>query len=564
MYTSIKINNYKCFVADNEPQGFDLIKPINVIIGKNNSGKSKLLEVLGEIVTKKPEELPFNGIFQKQLEKDELLKTFRSDAYSQELNLHAGKSASEWDIIGRYLVGKVVYYTLQNNQIRATHISRDILQLSNNPYIINYIQDGIGKTPFLNPFREYHFLHLQAERDIGKEAIAYHTDISKTSINDNATGVCSLISRMLNDENGNNEHWQEYIEKDFLHLINNIVAPEIKFTRIYTKTNPSNLHEIYLEEENKGGIKLSDCGSGLKTIIATLTLLHIVPHLTGNYKNVFALEELENNLHPSMERKLLKHIWHYSDRYHDAIIFLTTHSNVALDMFGKDYRSQIIRVCNDGHKSTVETVISDNDKQILLDDLGVKASDLLQANCLIWVEGPSDRIYIKKWIDLFSDGKLEEGLQYQFICYGGALLAHYTANNQKDLISLLKINRNSYVIMDSDKSSEDAKLKNRVAKISKELPKSHWITKGKEIENYVPIEVLQDYFGKDVDIQENSSVAECYKENKGVKTFDKVSFALDTVKNKNYTKANLSKCLDLEQKINELIQFIEKSNMSSC
>ena len=114
MYTSIKINNYKCFVADNEPQGFDFIKPINVIIGKNNSGKSKLLEVLGEIVTKNPEELPFNGIFQKQLEKDELLKIFRADAYSQELNIQAGKSASEWDIIGRYLVGKVVYYTLQN------------------------------------------------------------------------------------------------------------------------------------------------------------------------------------------------------------------------------------------------------------------------------------------------------------------------------------------------------------------------------------------------------------------------------------------------------------------
>ena len=118
--------------------------------------------------------------------------------------------------------------------------------------------------------------------------------------------------------------------------------------------------------------------------------------------------------------------------------------------------------------------------------------------------------------------------------------------------------------MDSDKNSEDAKLKNRVARISKELPKSHWITKGKEIENYIPVEVLKDYFGNDVDIQENNSVAEFYKENKGVQTFDKVSFALDVVRNKNYTKATLCKCLDLEQKINELIQFIEKSNASGC
>ena len=53
MYISIKVKNYKCFVSDNDCQGFDNIKPINIIIGKNNSGKSKLLEVMKEIVTKK-------------------------------------------------------------------------------------------------------------------------------------------------------------------------------------------------------------------------------------------------------------------------------------------------------------------------------------------------------------------------------------------------------------------------------------------------------------------------------------------------------------------------------
>lgn len=49
--------------------------------------------------------------------------------------------------------------------------------------------------------------------------------------------------------------------------------------------------------------------------------------------------------------------------------------------------------------------------------IGVKASDLLQSNCVIWVEGPSDRIYIKKWIELFDGHNLEEGLDYQFIYY---------------------------------------------------------------------------------------------------------------------------------------------------
>ena len=50
MYSSIKIKDYKCFVKENDYQGFDDIKPVNVIIGKNNSGKSKLLEALAGIV----------------------------------------------------------------------------------------------------------------------------------------------------------------------------------------------------------------------------------------------------------------------------------------------------------------------------------------------------------------------------------------------------------------------------------------------------------------------------------------------------------------------------------
>lgn len=176
----------------------------------------------------------------------------------------------------------------------------------------------------------------------------------------------------------------------------------------------------------------------------------------------------------------------------------------------------------------------------------------------------SIRIYIKKWLDFFSNCKLEEGLQYQFICYGGALLSNYTASNNKNLIDLLKVNRHSYVVMDSDKNSDDTKLKDRVKRISKELPNSHWITAGKEIENYLPTEALTEYFGKTTNIKKNASFSNLYKKVKNVKTFDKASFATEITKNKNYTKENLAKCLDLEQKIDELIAFIEKSNTSNC
>ena len=41
---SLKFKNYKCF--GEELQGFESILPINIIIGRNNSGKSSLLDLI--------------------------------------------------------------------------------------------------------------------------------------------------------------------------------------------------------------------------------------------------------------------------------------------------------------------------------------------------------------------------------------------------------------------------------------------------------------------------------------------------------------------------------------
>lgn len=164
---------------------------------------------------------------------------------------------------------------------------------------------------------------------------------------------------------------------------------------------------------------------------------------------------------------------------------------------------------------------------------------------------------------------MEEGLAYQFLYYGGTLLSHYTTDIEEDqntdnLLEMLKINRNSYVVMDSDKCSPEDKWKNRVERITKELPDAYWVTAGKEIENYLPSEAVTHYLGSTKDIEQFSLFPDIYKEVKQVETFDKVKFASDIIKDKNYTKENLAKCLDLEEQINKLIAFIHKSNQYTC
>lgn len=60
----------------------------------------------------------------------------------------------------------------------------------------------------------------------------------------------------------------------------------------------------------------------------------------ANY--IFLFEELENNLHPSLERRVLKYIDEISQK--GAIIFLTTHSNTVLDSFQNSDNVQMYHV----------------------------------------------------------------------------------------------------------------------------------------------------------------------------------------------------------------------------
>lgn len=131
-------------------------------------------------------------------------------------------------------------------------------------------------------------------------------------------------------------------------------------------------------------------------------------------------------------------------------------------------------------------------------DLGYRPSDLLQANCVIWVEGPSDRTYLRRWLELV-DPELAEGIDYSVMFYGGKLLAHLTASEDAldEFISLRRLNRASAVVIDSDKVSSRMRISATKRRIRDEFasdqpaPGFAWVTGCYTIENYVPADVLK-------------------------------------------------------------------------
>lgn len=246
----------------------------------------------------------------------------------------------------------------------------------------------------------------------------------------------------------------------------------------------------------------------------------------------------------------------------DIVIFLTTHSHVAINTFCNKEYTQIFHVEKNNGISKLHKIDDYISKTTLLNDLDVRASDILQSNGVIWVEGPSDRVYIKRWLEIFGDDEIEEGRDYQFLYYGGRLLSHYTAEQEcNDLINILLTNRNAAIVIDSDKRTVNSKINDTKKRVKKEFEQYGafcWVTKGKEIENYLDKESIELAFSKKIDGQ--CSQFQLFPDyiKPICSTFKKVEFAQKVVPH--ITKEGAEKMLDLEKQIKMLNETIKKWN----
>ncbi len=238
MSISLKITNYKCF--GDEPAGFDGIRPINIIAGKNNSGKSALLDLVALACNATQIEEEFQRkegsplvMMTKELTETDLKKGFLESTSGGSIG------ANHWSYGSRFVGTKM---TVKLSDGTSSFMSLDLcgkdLNKKKGAEQFNTVARTLNHT-----FAKKTFIPLRADRNIVLE-----NDKKDLSIDENGSGLTNTIQQYIN----RSELDTSLIEYTFLSELNKIFAPETRFDAIRVQKRPSGLWEVYLGETKKG------------------------------------------------------------------------------------------------------------------------------------------------------------------------------------------------------------------------------------------------------------------------------------------------------------------------
>lgn len=278
------------------------------------------------------------------------------------------------------------------------------------------------------------------------------------------TGL-NLYSQIVNVRNGPKierkrfEDFEKFIGKNFFNTESIEIVAHFNYEKKHSGKDDEEIINILIGEGQEDGRNLYELGDGIQALIILMYGIFMAPDNT-----IIFIDEPELNLHPGMQRLFLEQITTNKALTDKKLHYvIATHSNHLLDLtlaqdnvsiywFSKEKDDRfVIRNTNAGDNA-------------LLRELGVNNSSVFLANCSIWVEGISDRNYIKAWLIAYCAAKEKpmpkEDIDFAFLEYAGSNLEHYEFGEEDNAsIKAYALNNRVFVIADNDTDKESKHAK---------------------------------------------------------------------------------------------------------
>ena len=513
-YWAENLENYS---ADNESAYNQVIeiKRLNFFIGKNNAGKSRFLRNLFsscesistvpylkidtniiENITNKKNNISakiYKGnpvrINSKEISLSELNKEIDILAYTITQYLHYSNK-----VFLKNLYDKLLTYYFKNNWGETGLIfSESILGIEKTQSYqndINIISVEKSYIPILRGMRPVTEIENK-QPYIERAQKDYFSDKEKYNSSNIITGesLYHELKEHLLGEPEQREIIRKYEEKLSQYFFDNETITLIP-------KHDQDVVNIKIGSDKQ--FPISELGDGLQQVI----ILTYEAFIKKDETHAFFIEEPELHMHAGMVRQLMNFYLNETKHYY----FFTTHSNHLLDM--ADESDQVIiqkfvkqpkKNPKDGFDFKIYRCDRDRD---LLASLGVKPSSVYLANCTIWVEGITDRLYITKYMEKYLAELEKSGSEqykkyrrfmpnyhYTFVEYSGSNLTHWSfsddyADHLDDKgLSAKAVASEMLLIADGDIKNKPERVKALQTEFKKE---NYFILKCKETENTLP------------------------------------------------------------------------------
>src|SRR3989339_578283 len=432
---SLKLQNYKG-IKDLGEIVFN--SGINVFCGKNNSGKTSILDFLNDLNS---EFLIFTNGYASSNHKiyNKKYKNAQEDKVNFEIAYYFDESCSSlFEQINNGIVEIIKSVQNANFNNRDSYIA--FLQyynvMANNPFILKYtgffsndfnqndsIRCNLNNIHLQSPHNNYLIKINKQEHSLsfGERTIEPiimlinehftrffepgHIDkyIQNNIYNLKAHRICNqdeLVSLNTSDKIAsdfsnykqtlftlklNNENVFQEIQAEVKEIFN-----EIDKIEFITRGSPAKGNVVIKPLNNDYKVSINDVGTGTEQIIGLITAV-----VTAEKNSIFLIDEPHVFLHPEAERKLMSFLKKHTEHQY----FLATHSPIMINSVGLNTVSLLMK--NENNDIKIRK-IGNKDKyevESLIEELEFKASDFFFNDAVIWVEGQTEELIFEDIIE---------------------------------------------------------------------------------------------------------------------------------------------------------------------